>query len=334
MPAMRFLFIFLAAIAIGACGEKRPDLQPAPVLYRSDQFPFEVSYDLNRWRILAPNEREIVMAQADLLLANSTATHFISIMAERSNATLAEMRTRALIALQQKGPDLKVLAQNPVTVAGAPALNIQLQATIREKPLAFSLLFLQYGGVAYTISYWSAGDTFLERTSDFEDFVHSFRPRSLRQVRPAGLIAYPSPSAGYILTLPTPEWRQSTEKLSADAEQQFQTHTALAYLMVIHERLPIALETLRQRGIGRMQQSSQGAFRPTATEDLVIDGVDAKVVFGETQVQGTKFQYAILFAVHQGHAYQMAAWAPEDLFRERYREQFMEIFRTLQFIEK
>lgn len=333
MPTFRILLLLAVVAGLAACAEKRPDLAPAPLLYKSDKFPYQATYDLNRWRILAPSEREIVMAQADLVLANAKADHFMSVMVERSNASLAEMRTRTLIALQQRGPDLKVVAQNPVTVAGAPALNLQIEATLRERPLAFSVVFLQYGGFAYTISYWSGTETFPDRVQDFEDFVRGFRPRAPQQRnRVEGHIAYPSPKAGYIITLPAPEWKTSREKLSPDADQQFQTDTALAYVMVIHERLPIALDSLVERGVARMRQASQGGFKAVSQETLSVDGTPARVVYGETMVQSTKFQYAILFAVNNGIAYQMAAWAPAELFQERYKAQFLDIFRAVQFL--
>lgn len=318
--------------ALAACTAKKPDLAPAAVTYKSDNFPYEVSYDLNRWRILPTSERELVMTQADLVLASAAADQFLSVSAERSPATLAEMRTRALIALQQRGPDLKVRAQNPVTVAGVPALALQLEATVNQTQLAFELVFVQYGGHAYQLAYWAAPKKFLERTGDFRDFVASFRPRMPQLTGVSGNVAYPSPQAGYILTLPAPEWRASRERLSPDADQQFETHTALAYVMVISERLTMTLDALADRGIDRLRKSSGGRFKVLQSQPLSVDGESARVVFGEASVEGTVFHYAILFVVHEGRVYQVAGWAPADLFRERYREQFLDIFRSLQFL--
>lgn len=326
------LWLLGAAAGLAACAKDAPIYAPAPVTFRSEHFPYAVAYDLNRWRILATAERDIVMAQSDMLLSGPEAVHFIGVTVERSSASTAELKTRALIALQQKGPDLKVVAQNPITVAGAPALQVQLQATIRESRLAFELVFVQYGGYAYQLAYWAAADRFLDREPDFRDFVSSFQPRSPLTKAATANVAYPSPQAGYIITLPAPEWRQSAERLSNDADQQFETHTSLSYLMIIAERLPISVGSLAERGVARLRQSSQGRFKVTETEDVTVDGMPAKIVFGETSLEGTLYKHAILFVVREGRAYQVAAWAPADLFQERYRKQFVEIFLSLQFL--
>lgn len=326
------LWLLVAAAGLAACAKDAVIYAPAPVNYKSDNFPYLVSYDLNRWRILASAERDIVMAQSDLLLSSPEAVHFIGVTVERSGASTAELKTRALIGLQQKGPDLKVLAQNPVTVAGAPALQVQLQATIRDNQLGFELVFVQYGGYAYQLAYWAAADRFNEREADFRDFVSSFQPRSPVSKTTTANVAYPSPQNGYIITLPAPEWRQSPERLSNDADLQFETHTSLSYVMIIAERLPISLESLAERGVARIRQSSQGRFKVTAREDVTVDGVPAKIIYGETSIEGTLYKHAILFVSHGGRAYQVAAWAPADLFQERYRKQFLEIFLTLQFL--
>lgn len=326
------LCLWLAAAPFAGCAKDVPVYAPAPVTFRSENFPYSVSYDLNRWRILAMAERDIVMAQADLLISGPDAVHFIGVTVERSNASNAELKTRALIALQQKGPDLKVLAQNPVTVAGAPGLQVQLQTTIREQPLGFELVFVQYGGYAYQLAYWAGADRFTEREPDFRDFVSSFQPRSPMTKAATANVAYPSPQAGYIITLPAPEWKLSAEPLSNDADQQFETHTGLSYMMVIAERLPISVASLAERGVARLRQSSQGRFKVTGHEDVTLDGVPGRIVYGETNVEGSLYKHAILFVAHGGRAYQIAAWAPADLFQERYRKQFVEIFLTLQFL--
>jgi hypothetical protein len=332
MRSLRLRLFAVLLLALAACTGKKPDLAPAGVTFKSDAYPYEISYDLNRWRILAPSEREIIMTQADLVIASAGADHFLSVTAEHSPASLAEMRTRALIALQQRGPDLKVRFQSPVTVAGVPGLTVQVEATINQTPLAFSLVFVQYGGYAYQLAYWSGPKTFLDREADFRDFVASFHPRMVQSTAAAGEVAYPSPQAGYIITLPAPEWHVSRERLSPDADQQFETRTSLAYVMVVSERLTMTLDALAERGVSRLRQSSNGRFKPTDSQPLSVDGEPARVVYGEATVEGTKFQYAILFVVHGGRVYQVAGWAPADLFRERYREQLLDMFRGLQFI--
>jgi hypothetical protein len=328
-------FLFLAFIVlIGGCSKNKvKPLEPAPVQYKSDDFPYTVSYDLNRWRILPPSDRQMVMAQADVVFTDGLAEHFLAVSVERSGATVSELRTRALIALQQKGPDLQVLSQGPVTVANSPALQVQLQATIRDVPLAFRLVFLQYGGNAYQLAYWSSVEKYMDRVEEFDDFLRSFQPHSTSAGKPViRQIAYPSPKRGYIITLPYPEWRQSIDKLSDDADQQFQTETGLTYMMVIAEPLATGLDNLSEKGLARLREASRNRFHELSRRDQVIDDVPTRIVFGRTDVEGNTFDYAILFAVHNGFAYQVAAWAPKDLFSERYQTQFVEIFKNIQFL--
>lgn len=323
-----------AALQAGACHDRRPDLDPAMLTFKSDKFPYALAYDLNRWRIMAPAERQMVMIQADVVFADAPGSHFISVTVEPSTASLAEMRTQALIALQQKGPDLRVSSQTPVTVAGAPALSVRLEATFRELPLAYQLVFIQYGGYAYQIAHWSGVGKLADRQADFDRVVASFKPAAVAPPAPEAVhpVAYPSPSWGYIITLPDPEWRPSAGKLSAESDQQFQTAAGLAFVMVVAERLSIDVDQLSQRGIARLVESSHGRFRKGASSELAVDGVPARVVMGDTVVEGTRVRYAVLFASRGGIAYQVAAWAPEDLFVSRYETQFLAMFRSMQFL--
>lgn len=330
-PALVSAIAALLFCSACASAKPTPDLPPALVTYRSERFPYTLTYDLNRWRILDKSEKQFLMPNADLLLADAPAQHFVAVLAEPSHLSASEMRTRVLLELQRRGPDLRVLSEQPVTVAGAPALQLRLRMSARGEDNLFDLIFLQYGGIAYQLVYQSKALVYDERAEDFRNLARSFKPQSRSSTRPVRDVAYPSIEGRYIITLPEPEW-QPGERTVEDAERQFATENGLAFLAVIIDPMEVSLEHAVQMGINRLNEASHGGFEVFEQRDLTVDDIAARVVFGLTTIEGNRFAYAILFAVHSGRVYQFAGWAPEDLFRDRYQRQFLDVFASLEFV--
>ncbi len=324
----------LVLFASAGCAHRGvvPEAVPAPIQYRSEYFPYVAGYDLNRWRILSPAERQVVLAQGDLVLADAQAAHFIGVLAEPSTASIAEIRTAALLSLQQEGPDLKVLSQTPVTVSSVPGTLVTLRVTVRGTLLQYRIAFLQYAGFAWRIAYWSREEVFDERAPDYAQFLADFRLRQAAPPKADYAIAYPSPKWGYIVTLPYPEWAPGDERIVRDAEQEFHARSNLAYFTIIPERIALPLAELERRAVARIVESSGGRFHPTESRAVQIDGHAGKLVTGRADIDGVRYEYMLLFVVRGGTAYQFAAWAPDEIFRERYRAQFTAALEGIQFL--
>ncbi len=336
-PIRPFVATVFFMLLMGACAHGRPaneTLPVASVTYRSATGNFMLAYDLNRWRILRREERQVIMDQADVVFTDAAARHFMSVSTVQAERTLGELRTRALLALQQKGPDLKVLAQKPITVATVPGVRVSLRVTVRGLPLRYEIAFLQYGGRAYEVAYWSDAEKFDERAGDFDDLLQSFQLLRVAEARPVEptWVAYPSPTRGYIVSLPAPGWKLSRESVVADADRQFETDSRLGYLAVIPEDFTGTLEQLSEGGVERLRRASGGALRVIASREVTVDGVRAVIVDAEVMASGHPFRYALLFAVKDGRAWQVAGWAPAELFKAEIGEQVREVFERLSFL--
>lgn len=336
--AVRILFVILAAgIGLSACSAREivPDVPPAPVTHRSDKFPYTVDYDLNRWRMLKDEERQAVMPQADMLLANARASHFIGVIAESAYATLVEMRTRALVSLQTRGPDMRVLSQDSIEVAGVPALRVRVSITMSERPLLYEIVFLQHGDVAYQFSYWTDAPRFEERLGDFRYVVESFSPRgpaSSSRARRVQWVSFPEPRWRYMVVVPQPGWSVNRNPVVDGASHEFRSSTNLAFLAVIPEAFIGTSYDLEEAGLQRLHKAAGGQFEVIRRDDVYVDGHPARRVEAATTVEGHRFRYLILYVVRGPNAYQVVGWAPEKLFEEQVREQLMTVFDRFEFL--
>ena len=335
-PALLLLLIMAVSLTGCSAREVVPDVPPAPVTHNSNQFPYSIDYDLNRWRMLKDEERQTVMSRADILLANSRASHFIGIVVEEARASLVEMRTRALVSLQTQGPDMQVLSQDSVEVAGVPALRVRVSITMGNQPLLYELVFLQYGELAYQFSYWTEAPQFEKRLGDFRFVVESFSPRgparSERAQRESEWVSFPQPAWRYMIAVPRPAWGINRQPVVEGASHEFRTSSRLAFLSVIPERFIGTSYDLEEAGLQRLHRAAQGQFEVLHREDVMVEGHPGRRVEAATEVEGHRFRYLLLYVVRGQFAYQVVGWAPEKLFEEQVRQELLQIFDRFEFL--
>jgi hypothetical protein len=326
--------VLILALLASACAHRQvtEELPSAEVTFRSEALPYAITYDLNRWRILAPHEQQALLADSDFVLSDGQGQFFMSIIGEFSTATVTELRTTALVGLQQRGPDLRVLHQSPVTIAGEKGILVRLGITMRDTPLMYEIAFLQKDGVAYQFIYWAGQERFHERAGDFRALLKSFAPVRTVARQKAFNVAYPSPGWGYMINLPYPEWRASTDRSIGEADLEFRARTNMAWVTVIPQHLNVTLPQMEQMVIEGLRQSTRGRFALLRSEAFQIDGRPARIIEGEADGENGKFRYLVAFIIRNGTAFQIAGWAPAALFEERYREQFEAIFAGMEFL--